>query len=367
MDKKEVVSQRLEELEEELSKTKDNKATNKHLAKLRSKVAETRRELVEAGKRQHGKGFFIKKTGDSTISLLGFPSAGKSSLLNMLTNSRSKTAAYAFTTTTIIPGTMLYNGAHIQVLDMPGIIEDAHLGKGGGKAVIAQMRVSDLVVFVIDATNAWQLDALMAELKGLSIHINEEKPRISIIKKNDANGIMLEVNKSGLAEDDIKAVLNAFGIFKAVVKIWDRVSEDDLIAIISEKAYYMRGIIALNKVDLLSQSKNVQSDISRRYAMPVFPISATNGQGINELKAGIYENLGIMRIFLKPKIGGDPEPVIIRKSATVGELAGKIHTSIVDELKCAFVDGPSVKFRNQRVGVKHVLRDRDTVTFIKER
>jgi small GTP-binding protein len=367
MDKKEVVSQRLQELEEELSKTKDNKATNKHLAKLRSKVAETKRELVEAGKRQHGKGFFIKKTGDATVSLLGFPSAGKSSLLNMLTNSRSKTAAYAFTTTTIIPGTMIYNGAHIQVLDMPGIIEDAHLGKGGGKAVIAQMRVSDLVVFVIDATSTWQLGALMDELKGLNIHINEVKPRISIVERKEANGIMVEVNKSGMSEDYIKDILNAFGIYKADVKIWDRVSEDDMIAIISEKAYYMRGIIALNKSDLVPDPDSIASELSKRYNMQCFSISATTGQGVGALKDGIYANLNIMRIFLKPKIGGNSEPMIIKKGSTVGELASKIHTSIIDELKCAFVEGPSVKFRNQRVGIKHALKDGDTVTFIKER
>ncbi|MCL5680191.1 MAG: 50S ribosome-binding GTPase [Candidatus Marsarchaeota archaeon] len=367
MDKKEIASQRLEELEEELSKTKDNKATNKHLAKLRSKVAEAKRDLVEAGKRQHGKGFFIKKTGDATVSLLGFPSAGKSSLLNMLTNSRSKTAAYAFTTTTIIPGTMLYNGAHIQILDMPGIIEDAHLGKGGGKAVIAQMRVSNLVVFVIDATNTWQLDSLMDELKGLNIHINEEKPRISVIERKEANGIMVEVNKSGMSADDIKEILNAFGIYKAIVKIWDKVSEDDMIAIISEKAYYMRGIIALNKVDLVADGNALAMELSKRYGMHSFPISATTGHGVSALKNGIYENLGIMRIFLKPKVGGNSEPIIIRKGASVGELASKIHTSIIDELKCAFVEGPSVKFRNQRVGIKHALKDGDTVTFIKER
>lgn len=367
MDKKESISKKLEELEEELSKTKDNKATNKHLAKLRSKVATAKKDLVEAGKRQHGTGFFIKKTGDATVSLLGFPSAGKSSLLNALTNSRSKTAAYAFTTTTIVPGTMIYKGAHIQILDMPGIVEDAHLGKGGGKAVLAQMRVSDLVTFVIDATNFSQLNLLIEELKELGIHINEEKPRINITEKKDAPGIIIEVNKSGLSENNIRDILNAFGIFKATIKIWNKASEDDMISIISGKAHYMIGIIALNKIDIEPKSAAIASELSKRYKMQVFQISAINGRGLAELKEGIYQNLGIMRIFLKPKIAADTEPIIIKKGASIGEMAGKVHTSIVDELKCAFVDGPSVKFRNQRVGIKHKLADGDTVTFIKDR
>ncbi len=367
MDQKDKINERLEELEEELAKTKDNKATNKHLAKLRSKVAGAKKELIEAGKKQKGKGFFIKKTGDATISLLGFPSAGKSSLLNALTNSRSKTAAYSFTTTTIIPGTMIYQGAHIQILDMPGIIEDAHLGKGGGKSVIAQMKVSNLIIFVIDITALWQFDTLITELNGLNVYVNKSAPRISITEKNEANGIVIEVNKSDLPYEDIKLILNGFGIYKAIVSIWDNASEDDIINFLSSNAYYMKGILALNKIDLLPNYKAVASEISKKYSIKVFPISASRNLGLDDLRNGIYENLDIMRIFLKPKFGADTEPIIIWKGATVGDLAKKVHTTIINELKCAFVTGPSVKFQNQRMGINHALADGDTVTFIRDR
>jgi SAM-dependent methyltransferase len=45
----------------------------------------------------------------------------------------------------------------------------------------------------------------------------------------------------------------------------------------------------------------------------------------------------------------------------------KFHTNIVDELKCAFINGSSVKFFNQRVGAEHVLMDGDIITFIKNK
>src|ERR1700733_2463095 len=124
---------KLGELTEEYSKTKYNKATNKHLGIIRKKISQLKKDIVEAGKGQKGKGFFVKKTGDATVSLMGFPSTGKSSLINVLTNTRSKTARYEFTTTTVVPGVMFYNDAHIQIFDMPGIIENAHMGSGGGR------------------------------------------------------------------------------------------------------------------------------------------------------------------------------------------------------------------------------------------
>jgi len=83
--------------------------------------------------------------------MIGFPSVGKSSILNLMTETESQAAAYEFTTLTCIPGVLTINDANIQLLDLPGIIEGASSGKGRGRQVIAVGKSSDLIMMVIDA------------------------------------------------------------------------------------------------------------------------------------------------------------------------------------------------------------------------
>ncbi|HUY70567.1 MAG TPA: GTPase [Candidatus Baltobacteraceae bacterium] len=367
-DKKVALEGRLEELQEEYTGTKYNKATNKHLGILRRKIAETKLAIVAAGKHKKGEGFFVKKMGDATVALAGFPSAGKSSLINKIAHTRSKTAQYAFTTTTIIPGTMLYKDAHIQVFDMPGLIEGAATGLGGGRAVISAMKVADLIVFVIDVNNVPQLYTLMEELKALNVRINKRRPKLSIMEVETNTNLSIEVNKSGLSESDIKMVLNSFGIRNARVIIRERIELDDFIALAAEKIYYMKAIVALNKIDTNKNYQKIADEISSRYGIKVVPISATEGDNIDWLKDEIYNTLDIMTIYLKPKVGDERlMPMVLEKSSSVGDAASRLHTEIVDELQCAYITGPSAMFEHQRVGAAHVLKEGDIVTFIKNK
>lgn len=59
----------------------------------------------------------------------------QSTLLSTLTKTESEAASYEFTTLTCIPGVIDYNGANIQLLDLPGIIEGAAQGKGRGTII----------------------------------------------------------------------------------------------------------------------------------------------------------------------------------------------------------------------------------------
>lgn len=85
----------------------------------------------------------MSKSGDARISLVGFPSVGKSTFLSKITKTRSEIAAYSFTTLTAIPGVLEYGGAEVQILDLPGIIEGAAEGKGRGRQVVSAAKVQN--------------------------------------------------------------------------------------------------------------------------------------------------------------------------------------------------------------------------------
>lgn len=99
---------------------------------------------------------FIYIAGDARVVMIGFPSVGKSTLLTKITDQESIAAGYEFTTLTCVPGKIQYNGATIQLLDLPGIIGGASQGKGRGKQVISVARTADIVLMMLDATKSAQ-------------------------------------------------------------------------------------------------------------------------------------------------------------------------------------------------------------------
>jgi len=142
---------KIKEMEEELSKMQYNKRTQHHYGLVRAKIARLKETEVRRGSGgKKPEGYSVKKSGDATVILCGFPSTGKSTLLNALTNARSEVGAYAFTTLTVVPGLLEYGHARIQVLDVPGIVHGAASGRGRGSEVLSVMRSTDLCIIILD-------------------------------------------------------------------------------------------------------------------------------------------------------------------------------------------------------------------------
>lgn len=147
----------------------------------------------------------------STIQLEGADSSGTESVA----------ASYEFTTLTTVPGTMTYNGARLQVLDLPGIIQGAKDGKGRGKQVIAVARTCNLIFIVLDVLKPLvDLAILTDELEGFGIRLNKKPPNITV-KKRETGGVSI-INTVPLTKIDageIKAVMSEYRMTSATVTI----------------------------------------------------------------------------------------------------------------------------------------------------
>ena len=141
------------------------------------------------------------------IGFVGFPNAGKSSLLNMLTNARSKVAGYPFTTKIPQLGAMRYDDQDIILADIPGIIEGASRGAGMGFKFLRHISRTKGLAFFIDLSDESCLDSydiLCGEL-GTYAPALLEKPQVIIASKLDEDGAQerLEALRARLAGRDI--------------------------------------------------------------------------------------------------------------------------------------------------------------------
>ncbi len=344
--------QQIKQIEEELKRTPYNKATEHHIGKLKAKLARLRDELEKQKSKASRQVFSIKKEGDATVALVGYPSVGKSTLLNKLTGAKSEVGAYDFTTLRPVPGILEYKGARIQIVDMPGVVEGAARGRGRGKEVIAAVRAADLIVIVADVFTLHTIDIVKRELYEGGIRLDQRPPDI-VIRKKDRGGVKISSTTNlSIDEKTIVNVLREYRIHSADVIIREDITLDRLIDALAGNRVYIPSITVVNKIDLL--------DID----VDAIKISAEKGTNLDRLKEEIYRKLDFIRVYLKPPGGkaNMDEPMVLRRGAKVEDVCRRLHRDFLENFRYAKVWGKSVKFNGQRVGLDHILEDGDILT-----
>lgn len=132
------------------------------------------------------------------VGLVGFPNAGKSTLLSVMTAAKPKIADYAFTTITPQLGMVEYrDGRSFCMADLPGIIEGAAEGKGLGHRFLRHIERNPVLLFLIPSDSA-------DHKKEFEVLVNElEKYNPELLHKQ----FIIAISKSDLLDDELKAAI----------------------------------------------------------------------------------------------------------------------------------------------------------------
>ena len=159
----------------------------------------------------------------SDISIVGLPNAGKSTLIQKLTNSKAKIGDYEFTTTSPNIGVLNNSESLITICDLPGLLEGASDGVGMGRRVLKHLRNTKFIIYLIDPINdkfniSSQISMLENELFKFDENYQSIK-KIIVINKSDQ---LSTTNEEYLNI----SCLNENGIDKLVSIIQEEFKED---------------------------------------------------------------------------------------------------------------------------------------------
>ena len=175
------------------------------------------------------------------VGIVGYPNAGKSTLISRISSARPKIADYPFTTKVPVLGVVKLHGNDVSVFaEIPGLIEGAHLGKGLGDRFLRHVERTKVLIHLID---------------------------ISAFEGRDPYKDYINLNKE--------------------------------LRLYSKELMKKPHIIALNKHDIEGAKENVNKFKRRLRKKKVFVVSAVTGEGIKELLSAVYNTLKSLKKNVK--------------------------------------------------------------------
>ena len=312
---------RLDCLKEMLRTIPKHKGTEHLQADIKSRIKQLTEELSgpKKGGKRSGPSYSVRPEGAAQIALIGPPNSGKSSLHQKLTHSRSEIGAWPFTTQLPVPGMLPFEDTHFQLVDLPPLAEEFTI-----PWYATPLQSADAALLVVDLSEpagAEQTQYVLDWLAQRKIHLDPQWPA--------AGG-----EDSGAGDPDADP-------FRVVLP----------------------ALILANKFDLDPDPREadalkelLQIDLPHLYT------SIETGQGIDQIGAFLFENLGVVRVYTK--IPGKPaeadKPFTVMRGATVHDVARLVHKEIAGGLRFARIWGRHV-YDGQQVGPEHEVEDRDVV------
>jgi len=293
-------------LERMLAVMPKHKGTDHLKADLRRKLSKLKEAPIKKKSKQVDV-FYIPRSGDGQVALLGTPNSGKSSILAALTNAKVNVADFPFATAAPVPGMVAFEDVQIQLIDLPPITAD-YTAPGQ----VGTYRNCDLIAICIDlsADVSEQIRICLDFLESRSLLIDAETAAVDERGNPLGKKVFCICTKSDIAKPH-----------------------------------------ALEKLKK-----------SCKYHFEFAEISTKTGEGLDKLPQTFFKLLNIIRIYAKPP-GKKPdmdEPFTLPAGSTVMDLATAIHRDLADKLKFARIWGKGV-YDGQNAQRNHVLNDKDII------
>ncbi len=300
---------KVEVLEEMLTILPKHKGTDKLRADLRRRISKFKDQaLHKKGASKRKNAFSIDKEGAAQVVVVGAPNAGKSALVDLLTNASPEVAAFPHTTQKPTPGMVPYEDIQFQLVDTPPITRD-------------------------------YIDPLMADL----------------IRRADIVVVLLDLYADTLQQfEDIMYILQTFRIFPENTPI-----PEDL----TKPPFIKKILVVANKMDKPEDEEDFKAFLElTEVTLPCLGISVRTGKNLMAFIEKIYDLSQVIRVYTKAP-GKEPDmksPFVIPRESTLEEMAGKVHKDFVEKFKHAKIWGKSVR-DGQMVQRDYIMQDGDVV------
>jgi small GTP-binding protein len=291
-------------LEEMLAIMPKHKGTDHLRAELRGRIAKLSQEASRKSGAQRVT-MVIEKEGAAQVAVVGLPNAGKSQLVASLTNASPAVADYPFTTYAASPGMMPFENIQIQLLDTPPLVPQSI---------------------------EWWLPPMLRR----------------------ADALLVVVDLSNDPLEQVEAVLDQL----RQMRISPATDEEDEDILVRQKV-----LVVGNKLDLEGAERNytILRDLYGE-KLPLVAASASEGDGLEELKRELFRVLDIIRVYTKAP-GQKPdftEPIILARGSTLSDAAEAVHKDFRAQLRYARLWG-SGKHDGIMVKRDHILQDGDVI------
>jgi Predicted GTPase len=361
--------EKLKAMEEFLSAVPKHKGTEKLIKHIRRRMAELKREMEERREKARalrggGARLYIAKEGDIQVAVVGPPSSGKTALLCCLTNTTLRPDDVPFSTVEPTPSMFIEDGVYVQLVKTPSLVLDQ--SSDLNSITLATVRNADAVILVVNGNISIEtIEKIFKFFEDEGIYLYRPKNYVKVERKG-LGGIQIvgSGNIIGATLNDVKKLLNEYGIYHAVVHISGSATLDEIEEALYLERQYKPTLVIMSMGDVYTPTESVIDFLSKHNVVYYIVDLKTCKIDRRKLLEDLLRITERIRIFTKPihsKTYMD-KPIVMKAGSTVGDVAAQIHSSLLATFKYAVVWRRELyPQRPKRVGRDYVLSDNDVV------